>query len=1046
MKVLILHLSDIHFADGNNLVSTRLQKIVAAVRSVEHKFDTCLLLVSGDIAFSGKQSEYAIASDFFRQLQSELQGVQPGLTVMSVFVPGNHDCDFRTTHEDVHEAVLNSIPSKLESLKASDGLVQQLISQQEEFFSFESQMTDSDAVPPENRLFYRKQLSIDGTQIQVNCYNTSWVSRLHEQQGKILFPVQIVDAADMGTTGNQLVISMFHHPYGWLSAENSIDFERLIDHSSDVVLTGHEHVEKYSRVVGITGEEVNYSKGAVLQQEGGAAHSGFNLIYIDLDERKQRIIQYAWKDDKYSRAAESAIFDFVRNRSLKAGVFEMSNDFANELEDVGAGFDHPRKDHLRLSDIFVYPDFRDSTFEIDEHGKHKKQKPVRGSELADYVRTHGRTLIIGGDLSGKSTLSKVIVSELKDVVPVLMSGQELDGPDRPQFIRSVSRAFSREYSRDSLETFLQMEKEKRALIIDDFHKSKFRNRAALNQLIDLISQEFGIVVIFADDIFRIQELANQTRHTDPLRAFRSLSIKELGHFLRGQLIKKWVMVGQESTFDEKVVVRAVSDYAKVILNALGANILPSYPLIILTVLQAWEASQGHDMQAGSYGHIYEELITRALRKASDEPEDVDTKYTYIARLAYYAFEKQQRFLSLEQIREVYGEYVRLYRVTFPLERMLNELEAARMLKKVDGNYHFKYKYVYYYFVARYFKETIGVPEEASALRNRLLEMSDRVHNEEYANILAFYVYRTKDQEVIDRLVANANKIYDEYPPCDFDKHIGFLNKIYTSLPTLELPAAGGEDAHEEHWQKLDEVDETDPSELEKSNQLQDLDDDAYADAAYDSSLSDLLKINMALKTLQVIGQILRNSPGSMRANIKFDITRAGYQLGLRVLGALFTLVESNLEGVRQYYAKLIGEKRDVKSDTENLKLADGFLIDLTQSIAYGMLKAVSHALGHEKLIEIYSQVLKEDDNSGTRLIDLSIRLDNFKSAPETEIDELQKHFKGNTFALAVLRDLVANYLYLMPMEESTRQRLTDAFELKVTPTMLIGRDKKLLKA
>ena len=1046
MKLLILHLSDIHFADDNNLITSRLPKIVAAVRSVEHKFDTCLLLVSGDIAFSGKQSEYAIAREFFEKLQAELRQLQPGLTVMSVFVPGNHDCDFTKTSEDVHEAVLDSIPAKLGSLKATDGLVKQLLSLQEEFFRFESQTTVSDVVPPEDRLFYRKELSIDGARIQVNCYNTSWLSRLHEQQGKILFPLQMVNADDLGTTGNELVISIFHHPYGWLNADNSINFERLIDHSSDVVLTGHEHVEKYTRMVAITGEEVNYSKGAVLQQEGGGSRSGFNLIYIDLDERKQKIIQYVWKDDKYSRAAESQMFDFVRNRSLRAGVFEMSNDFENDLEDAGAAFDHPRKDHLRLSDIFVYPDFRDSTFEIDEHGKHKNQKAIKGSELVDYVRSHGRVLIIGGDLSGKTTLSKVIVSELKDVVPVLISGQELDGPDRPQFIRSVSRAFSREYSRESLEDFLQLEKEKRALIIDDFHKSKFRNRTALNQLIDLMSEEFGIVIIFADDIFRIQELANQTRNTDPLRAFRSLSIKELGHFLRGQLIKKWVMVGQESTFDEKEVVRAVSDYAKVILNALGANILPSYPLIILTVLQAWEASQSHDMQAGSYGHIYEELITRALRKASDQPEDVDTKYTYIARLAYYAFEKQQRFLSLEQIREVYGEYVRLYRVTFGLERMLNELESARILKKVDGNFHFKYKYVYYYFVARYFKETIGVPDEAPALKNRLLEMADRVHNEEYANILAFYVYRTKDQEIIDRLVANANKIYDEYPPCDFDGHVAFLNKIYTSLPTLELPAPEGGDPQEEHWQKLDEVEEADTSELEKSDQGQELDEDAYSDAAYDRSLSDLLKMNMALKTLQVIGQILRNSPGSMRANIKFDVTRAGYQLGLRVLGALFTLVESNIEGVRKYYAKLIGEKRDVKSDTENLKLADGFLIDLTQSIAYGMLKTVSHALGHEKLTEIYAQVLKEDNSSGTRLIDLSIRLDNFKSAPETEIDRLQKHFKDNTFALAVLRDLVANYLYLMPMEESTRQRLTNAFELKVTPTMLIGRDKKLLRA
>ena len=91
MKVLILHLSDIHFADSDNLIAARLQKIVAALRSFEDKFDTCLILVSGDIAFSGKRSEYDVASKFFGNLKAEVEGIQPSLAVMCAFVPGNHD-------------------------------------------------------------------------------------------------------------------------------------------------------------------------------------------------------------------------------------------------------------------------------------------------------------------------------------------------------------------------------------------------------------------------------------------------------------------------------------------------------------------------------------------------------------------------------------------------------------------------------------------------------------------------------------------------------------------------------------------------------------------------------------------------------------------------------------------------------------------------------------------------------------------------------------------------------------------------------------------
>ena len=39
MKLLILHLSDIHFTDGENLILGRRQAIVAALRGFEQKFD-----------------------------------------------------------------------------------------------------------------------------------------------------------------------------------------------------------------------------------------------------------------------------------------------------------------------------------------------------------------------------------------------------------------------------------------------------------------------------------------------------------------------------------------------------------------------------------------------------------------------------------------------------------------------------------------------------------------------------------------------------------------------------------------------------------------------------------------------------------------------------------------------------------------------------------------------------------------------------------------------------------------------------------------------
>ena len=113
-----------------------------------------------------------------------------------------------------------------------------------------------------------------------------WASQKEEQQGQLYFPLR---AAGEVSGAGDLILSLFHHPYGWLNASNSLEFEDLIDRTSDIVLTGHEHVEKYSQKRNITGEETNYSKGSVLQ-ESGSNKSGFNVILIDTAEQKQKYL------------------------------------------------------------------------------------------------------------------------------------------------------------------------------------------------------------------------------------------------------------------------------------------------------------------------------------------------------------------------------------------------------------------------------------------------------------------------------------------------------------------------------------------------------------------------------------------------------------------------------------------------------------------------------------------------------------------------------------------------------------------------------------
>jgi len=86
-----LHVSDFHLKDGNRYDSeVVLQALVSSVKRFHgqgRKPD--LIFATGDIAHSGKASEYAQATAFFDDLLRAA-----GLAPQHLFVvPGNHDCD-----------------------------------------------------------------------------------------------------------------------------------------------------------------------------------------------------------------------------------------------------------------------------------------------------------------------------------------------------------------------------------------------------------------------------------------------------------------------------------------------------------------------------------------------------------------------------------------------------------------------------------------------------------------------------------------------------------------------------------------------------------------------------------------------------------------------------------------------------------------------------------------------------------------------------------------------------------------------------------------
>lgn len=276
--------------------------------------------------------------------------------------------------------------------------------------------------------------------------------------------------------------------------------------------------------------------------------------------------------------------------------------------------------------------------------------------------------------------------------------------------------------------------------------------------------------------------------------------------------------------------------------------------MILSVLQIAEAGRTSDPQAGSYGALLEALITKVLGSVSTGFPDFITKNAFISRIAFHLFETRRQSVTRAEVDGLIEQYFAEYNIKLNARSILRDLEDARIFYESGGNYRFRYMYYYYYFVARYLADNLKDRKNQARMRVVLNDMVDKVHSLEFSSILMFVVYRTQDRELVERILTNARMIYSTCTPCDFERDVEFINKLYKEAPRLLLPPADVRQNIEENRRTLETADEIAP------DQATGVGGEAVQ---YRDELNDVLKINIALKTLEIMGQVLRNFGGGV---------------------------------------------------------------------------------------------------------------------------------------------------------------------------------------
>lgn len=406
---------------------------------------------------------------------------------------------------------------------------------------------------------------------------------------------------------------------------------------------------------------------------------------------------------------------------------------------------------------------------------------------------------------------------------------------------------------------------------------------------------------------------------------------------------------------------------------------------------------------------------------------MDEKITYLSGIGYAMFKKKRPELDEEEIRAEHDAYCDKYDMVRDFSKMMDDLLRAEVLVEEANVYRFKYPYELYYSTAKYFQIN------AASLRSELFAISDYIYGERNANVLIFYVYLTKDDALIGHIIENAKRIFGNHKECDMEADVEFMNLLASPTPTpLELEIGDASDRRDAFNKMRDEAKER--------NEALDLEDD---DVTYDDKLQILTKVLIAIKTLQILGQVLRNFTASLEGPLKLEMTRECYSLGLRTITAILSCCENDIPALRKYFGSLISERTGITDPKKLASRTQDVIVWMGTASAAGMVKRVSYAAGHVDLTKTYRRVLESDERLSVRIIDAAIRLDHFQHAPEDELDGLSKRVRKNGFAFTVIRELVGDYIYFFGRHFPALQRIGAQWGIAVTaPSLLGGRSKR----
>lgn len=1013
MSLVIIHLTDIHMGSDvkSNAILNRKQQLSQACCSVLSSNDKVIIIISGDVAYSGKTAEYENAFDMIDYLQIELRK-HLGYTPTVLMTPGNHDCDF-TVSQSVRNKLLQKVDKTIE---VDAEILACCTSVQQNFFDFVALFSEYD--PQQICNLY--EIEFRSNKILFQILNSSWMSQLHERPGELVFPIKAIP--DIQTDAYDCIFTVMHHPHNWMHPDNRLEFLGHIRRTTDVLIVGHEHCKDAYKTAN--------EEWAVIELHGkelqGDRNDSSEFSIYEFDDSLQNFTNYhfSWNGALYCRISEPSNM-FMRNTAISTSILTPSRDcFDGYMDDPGMLIVHEGADNIRLHEIYCWPDL--DIIEIQDSERITNIERINENVPARLLGG-AISIVIGDSLAGKTAFMKMLFREYsrRNECCVLLDGKSLNTIVEKNLRQRIEDGFVQEYGVECLEKYRQLSCQSRILLIDNFNNLPYHDERR-SKVLSYLSQYASHIIITSDNEIEMRMICAKM-DSIPTLSTNYYRICYFGNSKRQELISKWYCLRNEyANGREQIDLKITSASEKInMLLGLSGGFIPAAPIHLINLLQNIDAVMPASFSGSQYGFLYDSLIQKSLSTINyTDSGALNIDISVLSALAFEMLRSGSATFSNENLYSVAQVFSARKKVHVDVILLLNNMCQSRLIEKLGSNtYKFRYPYIFYYFAGRYIAYSLRQPE----VKDQISYMSQRLYNEKFGNIIIFVCHFANSIDVIDNILLAAYLSLEQYDVFDFDKHAEIFEKAQGIIDRLLSEKIVGTESDVEgnrknHLEFKDKAGIQDGSISEAS----DISDEEAEKEKYLTSLF------AAMRTLDVLGQIIKNYPGDIEGDVKISIIDEIHKLGMRITEALLSTIGYLEEDFIAYVIDYIREKKQLKESREIIHAAREMFAWLVAGMACGMIRKISSSLCNESLLVAVMEAFSTSTSISHKLIlqDLHFNLlkkPNIEEAYQLAV-ELEKN-RNTLFARAVLRSIVADYLTYNRCGYNVRAQLCARFGL-----------------